>query len=190
MKLARIDHFRCDDIAASTYVWGPDDLTPERLEADVAKARESFLAAGIAAASHAGPRPESAWSPGLVPTNLEGVPAETTVGELRAARARQKEEWAVWETKRKAASRPFGAFLVDLGYQLFYDVAPDLSTEVGWGHRHGQQLDLDDTAPHGRDLRGMLRHRPRRVRQGNVTTVSRESYVVGDPTDPARPEDD
>ena len=190
MRLARVDHYRCDDIAASTYVWIPDEKDQAAFEVDVARAQEAFLAAGAAAAEHAGPRPVSAWSPGLTPLRLDDAPDSTTVGELRAARAQAQAEWAAWEAKRKAASRPFGSFLADLGYRAFYDIEPALVADLGWGHRHGQALDLDDTAPGGRDLRGLLRHRPHRVAAGRTSIISQEAYVASDPTDPIEPADD
>lgn len=191
MKLVRIDHLRCGEVAASTYLWAPDDTTPEQFTADVAAAAAAYTADAAAAAAFAGPRPARTYPPFSRSLELAREdPDELTVGEIRARAAREQASWQAWEERRRAASRPFGAYLISHGYLAFPDHEPALTGEISWGHAHGVSIDYAVTDPSRRDLPGALRRRPTHRRGKPVTVVGYEEYLAADPTDPLTPSAD
>lgn len=190
MKLVRIDHLRCGETAASTFLWAPDSLTADQFEADVEAAKAAYSADASAAAAFAGPRPASSYPSSSAASIADADPDDLTVGQIRARAVQAKLEWQVWEERRRAASKPFGAYLLTRGYTAFYDHEPDLATDINWGHQHGTDIDYRSVDPAGSDLRGALRRRSVSRKGGSVTMVGHEEYVASDPTDPISAADD
>jgi hypothetical protein len=190
MKLVRIDHMRCGETAASTYLWAPEGLTEEQFEADVETAKVTYSADAQAAAAFAGPRPAGSYAPLGSASIADADPDTLTVGEIRARAEQARSEWQAWEERRRAASKPFGAYLLAKGYLAFYDHEPDLASAISWGHQHGVSIDYGAVDPARDDLRGALRRRPTSKRTGRVTLVGHEEYVATDPTDPIPASDD
>jgi hypothetical protein len=148
MKLARVEHWRCDepvgwkDSSGSTYVWVPDDMTADSFENLCDDARTAYLAAEDEVKKLAPVR-----SPGYVGT-IQGYADTATVAEVKAAHEASVAAWKVYEDKRITARRPFSWHLQQASgwtIKLFWEVKPELDYELSWGHRHGDTLDYGAT---------------------------------------------
>lgn len=147
MKLARIEHWRCDEPVGwkngtgNTFVWVPDDLTEAELEALCEKAQAEYFRAADELKK-------------LVPTSpcgygprFENFP-DKTVAEVLAIHAEEKAKWDGQQAKRKAAQRSFTEILKDISggvIKAFWEIKLPLNIELHWGHRHGQDLDMGAT---------------------------------------------
>lgn len=150
MKIARIDHNRCGEHRATTYVWVADDMGRYELTKLVTEARTSYLAA-IDASKTNSTRPPYA---GSVP-NYSAYPNTTTLAEAQADHERKKNAYDAWEARERLAQKSFAAFLVDVAegrIQQFWDGEPALKVEIAWGHRHGDVIDYSEVEAWRKDL--------------------------------------
>jgi hypothetical protein len=138
MKLARIDHSRCDEYSGTTFVWVEDGMTEERLEEAVQRASEAYLKA---ASEHmAGEKPEHVFQPDWQANR------DRLVEYVLRAHKEAQEKYAEWDKKRREAWRGFDSFLCEEeGITGFWDRDPDITAKVYWGHRHGQDIDKGET---------------------------------------------
>jgi hypothetical protein len=195
MKLVQINHrgreFR---VVATTLLWAPDTLTMEQFRADLRSARDSYQAAQAAALVFAGPRPTAgARTDGWV-TAGPNHPDSTTLGELREQARAAQAAYVAWNAQREAAMRPFGSFMVELGYHLFGDPDPALAGDVLWGRHWDSTILAEQTPDPGRDLPGSLRQREIQVPVPEAEaiwegayTLETEEYVTADPTEDSTP---
>lgn len=149
MKLAKINHVRCDDRwRAETYVWVTDDMTEERLEELCQAAIKAYWEAEDAAKAEA--PPYRGYSP-----NYKEFP-DKTVAEVDVFWAAEHRKYEEWKHKRDKARKPFAEFLFDVGegaIQKFWSL-PDsvIKAEARWGHRHGQHAEYSEVNPAKKDF--------------------------------------
>jgi hypothetical protein len=155
MKLARVEHWRCGEPVgglrgcSSTYVWVPDEMTEDEFTGLCETARESYLEI------------EDNWKksapvyapPGYSP-NVQGYPPGKTVAEIMAEYEDKVKAWKAYEEMRVASRQPFAWHLQQASgdrIRLFWQVEPEISVELDWGHRHGDTLDYGETDIGGND---------------------------------------
>jgi len=151
MKLARIDHVRCDSYDATTYVWVPDDMTEDGLDDLVSAAQRSYLKAEDDLAKS----PDAPPNPGYFPRYDADMNASKTVAEVKAEHAAAKAAYEAWEKRRNAARKSFAEHLVAVSsgaVKFFCDGGELLRTEARWGHRHGTTIDYGETNPNDGDI--------------------------------------
>lgn len=148
MQLARITHIRCAEPVATTFVWVPDDLDADVLEAAVARAKAQYLAAEAAFAA-AGDRPTGARSR----PDFEAHPDMRVRDVIEMFEAEQAAVVA-WEARRREARRSFAEHLCAQldGATPFWDHDLDLGIACDWGHRHDTHVEYGATRV--ADLRG------------------------------------
>lgn len=148
MKLARVEHDRCGEWAATTFLMVPDELTEEEFRLAIRRARDSYDADARAFL-------ESKSAPSYpYAQDYEKYPDDMTMKEVRQAREDKKREYKEWEERRSRASQSFGTYLLREieGSQNLHE-APALEGSVNWGHQHGRSIDYGDKAD--KDLRGV-----------------------------------
>jgi hypothetical protein len=122
MKLAQIEHERCHEIAATTYVWVPDDFTADGLGVFVKAAQELYLkneddfknAPGVS-------------NPGYTP-NYTLYPF-MTVREVDAAHKEKLERYKTWIAQKNATRKTFSELLSEVSNGLiktFYNLEPEI----------------------------------------------------------------
>ena len=165
-RLAEISHWRCDEPSATTYVWVPKDWLEDRFEDAVSKAEKAYEEALKGYRDDVKPYPNASYffDASFIKT-LEDK--NVTIAEAEAEWERQKEENSKWQRARDKAHKPFTDYLRDEGLIGFYDIDPEYSTSLFWGHRHGETIAYEDTDPNGKDLKKPLEiKRGRWVRKG------------------------
>jgi hypothetical protein len=134
MKLAQVDHERCGEIRATTYVWVSDHMDREVFAAYVKTATNLYLT--YEGAFKIAPRPVP---PGYEP-NYKQYP-NMTVAEVQALHQVEVIAYKEWAAKQEDTRKTFAELLVEVGeghIRHFTDIPTDsLSTTVNWGHRHG-----------------------------------------------------
>jgi hypothetical protein len=141
MKLAKIDHERCRETDATTYVWVPDDFTSNGLGIFIKAAQELYLKNEEELKK--APRPAA---PGYEP-NFRLHP-NLTVAEVEAVHKVQVAEYKEWSKKRDNTRKTFSTLLSEVSNGLikgFYDLEPDILAFVSWGHRHGTTIEYGET---------------------------------------------
>lgn len=150
-KLAKVDHFRCDEVRASTYVWISPDLSADEFEKLCIDAKTAYLLAESGAKNARTPHP--GWQP-----PYEMYP-NLPVAEVKALHEQRLAAWKADEEKRDAARQSFATILEERSdgrIKGFYEVKPDTETTVYWGHQHGTLLEYGETDPDKSDLKGSL----------------------------------
>jgi hypothetical protein len=150
MKLACIEHYRCDEPAAHTYVWVEPEWSEEQFEEAVERAEKAYNEALKAYKEQQGedPYPRGAWPE----PDYKDFP-DMTVAEVQKIHEEKRAEREKWKATKTRALRPFSRFLEDEGLVNFYSVDAEYETTVWWGHRHGERLDYEDTDPNKSDPR-------------------------------------
>jgi hypothetical protein len=150
MKIAKIEHTRCGQYRATTYMWLDDTVTETQLESIVDKASDAYLAALDAYKND----PTAPPNPGYSPTYEKY--GDLTVGEIKTIFEGERAKYQAWEDKKNAARRPFGEFLITAGaglVQSFYQGTKDAMTaRLSWGHRHGEILEFEEIHPESQDF--------------------------------------
>jgi hypothetical protein len=142
MKIAQINHYRCGESDAQSYVWVPDDMAADQLQVWVDKAQKEYDIAVQALEKLHHPLPPPGYAP-----DYSKYP-DKTVAEIEKAHAVRVSEWAIQGNIKKTAQRNFGQILkgiTDGKILTFYEVAFSISADVDWGHRHGKQVDYGET---------------------------------------------
>lgn len=147
MKLGKVEHIRCSEHDATSYVLVPDDWTAEQFAVAVAQARASYQAA-VTAQKVAPPNDYRQYSH----PPYDDFP-DSTVTEIKAQWREKKKEWEAWNTRKQEGQRSFSDHLADQGLVRLWSAKPDFFGRLDWGHQHGTKLDLDDEET---DLRGVL----------------------------------
>lgn len=143
-KIARINHYRCDQPAGkwglSTYVWVPEVMTQEELEALCDKAQKEYFRAADATKKLSG------LPPGYSP-QYDKYP-DKTVAEVKAIHTAEVEEWTKRNAAVKAEQRSFAQLLTVVSDGVvwgFWDIEFPISLDLHWGHRHGEDIDYGET---------------------------------------------
>lgn len=150
MKLATIEHKRCGEYRATTYVWVADDMGDTELSRLVGEAQKRYLTA-IDACKNSDAKPPYA---GHTP-NFGAYPGTMTLAEIQADHEKKKTTWAAWEEQERAAQKTFAFYLVEAAggrIKQFWDGEPALKAEISWGHRHGDPIDYSEVEAWRRDL--------------------------------------
>lgn len=150
MKLAKVNHQRCDDpYRATTYVWVADDMSATQFQVFVDAARDEYLQlvdafAKEPAAKHPGYR-----------FDIEKFDSSKSVAEAQAEFKRMQQEHHDWEQRKAATKSTFGSFLSKHSNGAivgFYNFDPAIKAEVKWGHRHGTEIDYTNVTPTENDF--------------------------------------
>lgn len=148
MKLARINHERCNEWNCSTYVWIPDDWTEEHFQIIVSQAKQEYLAHRAKVKEENPPlHPYGYNLEGLRSKYPEEFPDTMTFAEadikVQEFRQRKKE----YDAKISKLDRGLLAFLEDKGVKSFYSYSEGIvpTAWCDWGHNHGQNYDYEDT---------------------------------------------
>lgn len=150
MKLAKIDHSRCGEHRATTYVWVADDMGPEELAKLTDEARNNYMAAIDACKNSPDKPPYAGHEP-----NYRSYPSTVTLAEAQADHDLKKAAYAAWQEQERAAQKTFATYLVDAAagrIKQFWDAEPALKAGVSWGHRHGDQIDYGEIEAWRKDL--------------------------------------
>jgi hypothetical protein len=138
MKIAKIEHNRCDSYEVTTWVWAPDDWTFEQFDAAVERARTAYQAV------------VDAWSaerkvadPGFQPDYKKHP--DKTVREVDEEFAVLKEAYKSWSAEKSKAQKGFAHYLAAEGMVEIWNHEPELKTELYWGHQHGKTIRYDET---------------------------------------------
>ena len=150
MKLARIEHIRCDEQDGITYVMAPDDTDEDKLQVDVTAARDLYFKAlddFKAQGDH----------PGWV-TAGDDWPDDTTIGEIKRLIKENGEARAAYNNKRSALIHQFGYYLEKFGYTPLWRYEDVLEATAYWGHAHGVSIkysapQVDFTPPEGEEAK-------------------------------------
>lgn len=151
MKLARIEHVRCNSPEATTYVWVPDDMTEDGLGTLVDAAQKAYLDTETALAKS----PDAPPNPGYSPRYDADWNAGKTVAEVKAEHAAKKAAYDAWEARRNASRKTFTEHLVRVSdglVKFFWDNEPDLEVAAQWGHRHGTVIEFGETDVNAKDF--------------------------------------
>jgi hypothetical protein len=147
MKLARIEHYRCNQPAGkwglTTYVWVPDDWTAETLQLYVDSAVKSYLNTEQEF-KKSSPVPPPGYGAAVMPN----TPDDKTVGELKAEYDAAATTYKLYQTLVEKARRPFAWHLKqasDGAVLQFWENEPELKTEADWGHNHGVTIEHSET---------------------------------------------
>lgn len=151
MKLARIDHNRCGEHDATSYVWVADDMNAEELDDLCVRAKDAHLKAAHEAKNLDTPHP--GHSP-----RFEAYPTKT-VAEVAALHEARLTAWKAEHALRMQARKSFVDLLVQIGggrVADFYQAEPAMETGVWWGHQHGTDIRYGETNPNEKDVQGSL----------------------------------
>jgi hypothetical protein len=137
MKLARVEHLRCDDTDGVTYVMAPDGVDEDKFQTDVTAARELYQKA-IDDFKALGAKP--VW----LTESLEDWPDEMTAGEIKQRVKENYAERVAYDDIRSRATHEFGYYLEKLGYTPLRR-AECLEATAYWGHQHGVDIKYSKT---------------------------------------------
>jgi hypothetical protein len=153
MKLACVEHTRCREYDATTYVWVADDMTKQELQSFCAQAAGKYLTAE----KELQDAPTPYVHPGYLP-DFERYPNKT-VAEVKAEHAKQLAAYNHWHEKSEASRKTFAYYLAEISsgrIMEFYAITPDLQVGVNWGCNHGVVIDYGKTDVTAKDLNAPL----------------------------------
>lgn len=140
MKLARIDHIRCREYAACTFVWVRDNMTDEELEERVVAAQKEYLAT----IKDFGKRDKPAASPWAQPHWEEH--RSRLVGDVLDEFKAMRDEAMIYAKSRSTALQDFDYFLKQQeGIEGFWDHEFEMHADVDWGHAHALKIEYGET---------------------------------------------
>lgn len=147
MKLARVEHYRCEQPAGkwglSTYVWVADDMTSEEFHTRCSAAAEKLLEYERSVKASAPVQP-----PGYGASILPNTPDNMTVGELKANYAALATAYKEYQAKVASGRKSFSQVLVEDSEErivFFWKEPPVFTCELNWGHNHGMRVDYGET---------------------------------------------
>jgi len=158
MRLCCVDHYRCDEVSAHTYVWCEQDWSEEQFQEAVDKAEKAYNLSlkEYSDVMEKDPFPEAAYRP-----KFEDYP-DMLVADIIANHEEKIVTRNKWKALKTNAQRPFSRFLLDEGLVDFYDVEAEYETTIWWGHRHSERLDYEDNSPWTKDLKEQAKPKTRR----------------------------
>ena len=157
MKLARIDHIRCDEPDGATLVWIEDSMTEDDLQEAVERAGKAYVKA---VSEFMNTKPPEGIQSAYSQPNWERN-RDRKVGEVLDEHAKLKEQRTEWDRKRREAIRPFDEFLhQEPGIEPFWE-GEFVNGDMYWGHRHGESIQYGTTEwPRFKLLKTVKRQKP------------------------------
>jgi hypothetical protein len=147
MKLAKVEHYRCDQPAGkwglSTYVWVPDTMTEEEFGDLCNKTATTYLDNERTWKSTAPVQP-AGYAPSLDPIKDKGKTVEQVYDEWNEKSLAFK----AYEAKRSAARKSFNELLIEASngtIKYFWNGPVAFSHELSWGHNHGTEINMSPT---------------------------------------------
>jgi hypothetical protein len=141
-QLIRVDHWRCGEPSAYTFVLAPPDWDFEQIIEALSRARESYLEALEVARSD---EPEPPWPPSNLDSILENR-SDQTIAQVKAEIEQMRAIRSEWSERQYRTRRQFESFLRDEGFLSLFDENAEIeSFEIDWGHRHGTAIDYSET---------------------------------------------
>ncbi len=140
LQLVCIEHERCSEIDAYTFVLAPSAWTEDQVQERVEAAVNAYLKALTAALKSEAP-PNDYRGYGSPPYDKH---PDRTVRDIKAEWEAKRQAWKAWDKERQAARTPFSRFLADEGFVSLWD-ASHARAEAWWGHRHGTPIDYSET---------------------------------------------
>lgn len=162
MKLAKIEHVRCDEPDCTTYVWTPDDWDEKQFRAALKNAEKAYLSAYQEWQRIKDEAPEKYFANYKDELEFYQARPELSVAQAKAeweeAFARRK----AWEVEYNKGQQTFAEFLELEGLTAFIVHEPDFSACINWGHQHGASLKYWDNSANidRKDLPGPLVYDP------------------------------
>lgn len=153
MKIAKINHDRCQEWDGCSYVWVSDDMTKGILSDLILAAVKSLLKAE----DDLQKSPQKPMFPGYTP-NYDLYP-DNTVSEAKVIHEALAKKYQAWKLLETESRKSFVEHLISISggsIKDFYDL-PDntLRGEASWGHRHGTVILYGETKvnqdPNGSD---------------------------------------
>lgn len=163
MKLLKVEHNRCDEYAASTYLWVPDEYAEvdedghqSKLHDAIEEAEKAYLADleayKVALATDAPPNPGYSF-------NVKDYSDNWTIREAKAAYEERKAAYQAHQQKVTLGNETFESYLLDAipgsfslweGFDSSWNdregpFPETLYFEQYWGHRHGTHIDYGET---------------------------------------------
>jgi len=147
MKLARVEHYRCEQPAGkwglSTYIWVADDMLEEEFNHRINTAASKLLEYERSVKAAAPVQP-----PGYGASILPNTPDNMTIGELKANYAALATAYKEFQDKVARGRKSFSQILVEDSegrITFFWKEQPALTCELNWGHNHGVPVDYGET---------------------------------------------
>ena len=139
MRLARIDHIRCDEPSGTTFVWVEDSITDEEFQDTVDRVAKEYLVRVKEFMELKKPKSVS-FQP-----NWDKL-RDKNVGEVLDEHKAKKEKYSAWEKEQRKARVTFAGLLTkEEGILSFWDMEPGISAEAYWGHNHGLHIEFGET---------------------------------------------
>jgi len=136
MKLIKVEHLQLGERKGYTFLMGPDNITPEKLQQDVTTAMDNYYKAKNRL---------SALEPKPRTLTLSDFPGSTSVDNAFAAIKKSKEDLALWKDREVVTTKPFSYYMEVLGYVLLGE-AEATKAIANWGiHPQGQYLNCGIT---------------------------------------------
>jgi hypothetical protein len=142
MKLVRINHIRCDEYDAITYMMAPDEWSKEDIHSAIDRAQSKYLDA-LKRANVTKPIPPNDYKEYTGPPY--GNFPDLTVKEVQEEWDRKKEEYMKWKNSRIGIKKSVTNFLQDEGFTHLYDDKSAVEATMDWGHRHGSRIEYEET---------------------------------------------
>jgi hypothetical protein len=146
MKLAKVEHIRCDDPVATSYLMVPDELSEEELASAADRANQAWWRAAAAFEADAPVqigRPPSAM--------LDHFPDHLTIHQAKALWAAAEAERMQRDKRRREAQVDFTTLLRrEIPGSEYIEDFPALEATCHWGH--GTKIIYGGELPN--DIRG------------------------------------
>lgn len=154
MQLVKIDHERCGEYSAWTFVTAPDEWTSGVIRERVRAAQDAYLVEFEKASTGQPEPPRPGYQPAYAKSPDRLV--RDVLAEFEAAKAIHD----AWLASRYRTRTTFESFLLQQGFvSLSSEESGAVEVDVDWGHRHGQRLsygaDEIDTMPSPGKLAGV-----------------------------------
>lgn len=139
-RLIHIQHERCQEYAASTYVLAPVEWSYSQIDKAIYNAQQEYYKAVELAKQHQ-----------KVPQPPYGLPSvaifkkypEKTVQEVLDMLEEQRVAYKSWEDNYGVTKTPFINFLVKQGFETLYEA--NAKMVCNWGHKHGTRIEYSET---------------------------------------------
>lgn len=144
MKLAKVEHIRCDSYDGdASYLWVPDDLTEDAFEEAIDAAIINYLQNLQEYQAH-DINKLGYWPPSS--PDFKKYP-DKTVQEVLEIFEKEKAEWNRLDEIRVRTEKTFTDVLISKipGAQKFWDHDEILTASADWGHRHGTHINYGVT---------------------------------------------
>lgn len=139
MKLARIQHNRCQEWDGNTHVLIPDDWDGNKFREVVSECVYKLIAATKKTKEVRETSP-SRWTPYGQSIPYKEFP-DKTVKEVDAWWAEQKELHEKWQSEVAPIKMHFSDLLKEKGVLSLWESEEILTAEANWGHNHGLSLE-------------------------------------------------